>query len=419
MKLQGRRSLNRRRWDPLGRFEVLEVRRLLAGDPLATGQPVIISEFMADNGLTLATRTRATSAEPFAGETQTPDWIELFNVSDQRVDLGGMHLTDDAADLTKWEFPAGAAIDPGSTLVIFASGSDIRDPTLDERGALHTNFGLSAAGDYLALTDREGDVVHDYAPAFPPQRKDVSSNVPMQVREILAAGGAVEYLVPRDDSREPQWRLSGYSDPELVGVGGGAPSPIGFDRGDGPVEPGGTVGDEVVDRDSTDFARGSIVILETSPFTVAGQVAEWSFYSESTRSVTPLIVRAVDGEFEITGIGQTRTSDGSGAQTLPFDVQIGSDLVVAGQYYFGFKDGDNQIDDPGAKFCRRGEPSSARTRSRRRCVRVWPARSQLTFPSRWPTPARFTSAIRLPPTGSIRSGPSRSTFVTTTVSLPT
>jgi hypothetical protein len=363
MKFKRRSHLSRRGrldFERLGRFELLEARALLAADPILAGQPVIISEFMADNGLTLVTRTRSSPADPFEGEVQSPDWIELFNVSGHRVELSGMHLTDDAADPTKWEFPEGASIEAGSALVVFASGNDIRDPALDERGLLHTDFGLSATGDYLALTDRDGVVIHEYTPTFAPQRKDISSNVPMEVRSLLGPDAAIEYLVPRDDSHDPLWRSPGFAHPDLVGGDGGAQSPIGFDRGDGPIEQGVTVGGEVIDRDSSDFARGSIVVLESDPFTVSGQVAEWSFYSETTRSVTPLILRASGGEFEITGIGQTRVSDGSGAQTFRFDAQVGSDLVAAGEYFFGFKDGDNQIDDPGAVVYSRSDSSSVR-----------------------------------------------------------
>ena len=35
----------------------------------------------------------------------TPDWIELHNVSAGTVNLEGWHLTDNATNLTKWTFP--------------------------------------------------------------------------------------------------------------------------------------------------------------------------------------------------------------------------------------------------------------------------------------------------------------------------
>ena len=118
---------------------------MLAGNSLED-LPVIISEFMADNNLSLVTRTRSTEAEMFNGDYQAPDWLELMNVSTQPVDLGGMHLSDDATQLTKWQFPAGIQIRSGEQLIVFASGQNLTNPSLDEKGFLHTNFRLSSAG---------------------------------------------------------------------------------------------------------------------------------------------------------------------------------------------------------------------------------------------------------------------------------
>ena len=55
---------------------------------------VVINEFMASNTRTLAD----------AGQYE--DWIELYNTSSQTVDVGGMYLTDDLTDPTKWQIPS-------------------------------------------------------------------------------------------------------------------------------------------------------------------------------------------------------------------------------------------------------------------------------------------------------------------------
>jgi hypothetical protein len=308
---------------------------------------VIISELMADNNVTLRTRTRVNVVAPFEGPEEAPDWIELLNVSGQRLDLGGLHLTDDAADRAKWEFPEGTSLEAGGHLVVFASGDDIRNPALDERGFLHTNFSLESGGEYLALTDRDGAVIHEFAPAFPAQRVDVSYRVPMQIRALVDEGAAMEYLVPEDDSLQASWPLPGFADPRLVTADANAGSPIGFDRGDSPAEQGATLGGELIDRPSVDFSRGSIVVLESMPFTTSGQVEQWSVFSKATRVLTPLILRASGDEFEIVGIGRERTSDGSGAQTFPFELESGSDFVDSSGYYFGLKDGNNVTDESG------------------------------------------------------------------------
>ncbi len=62
---------------------------------LHAASPVIISEFMADNIQTLADE-----------DGEYSDWIELQNVSTNLVNLENWCLTDEAANLTKWHFPA-------------------------------------------------------------------------------------------------------------------------------------------------------------------------------------------------------------------------------------------------------------------------------------------------------------------------
>lgn len=127
-------------------------------DPNAQGASPQISEFMADN-----TRTLRDS------DGDESDWIEIFNPSDQDVNLFRWGLTDDATNPTAWRFP-NLTLTANSWLVVFASGKDRTNATAE----LHTNFKLSAAGEYLALTDPAGNVVSAFAPAFPPQQPDVS-----------------------------------------------------------------------------------------------------------------------------------------------------------------------------------------------------------------------------------------------------
>jgi len=57
---------------------------------------LFINEFMADNDDTIQ--------DP-DGNGGYPDWIELYNAEPNTVDLGGMYLTDDPNDPTKWMIP--------------------------------------------------------------------------------------------------------------------------------------------------------------------------------------------------------------------------------------------------------------------------------------------------------------------------
>src|SRR5690349_23810729 len=74
------------------------------------------------------------------------DWVEIYNPADTPLPLAGYHLTDDPQRLDKWTFPP-VTIGSGSYLVIFASGKNRTDPARP----LHTNFKLSAEGEYLGL----------------------------------------------------------------------------------------------------------------------------------------------------------------------------------------------------------------------------------------------------------------------------
>jgi len=109
------------------------------------GTSVRINEFLANNsGTSLADE-----------DGDTPDWIELHNPDGGAVSIGGMYLTDDPANLTKWLIP-GVSVPGNGFLVIFASSKD-RSPTNGDN--LHTNFSLSGNGEYLALVAADGSTV--------------------------------------------------------------------------------------------------------------------------------------------------------------------------------------------------------------------------------------------------------------------
>ena len=117
----------------------------------------VISEFMAANETTLVDE-----------DGDFSDWIEIFNSADQPVDLAGYYLTDNSEVLNRWVFPS-VILDPGEWLVVFSSGKD-RDV-----GELHTDFKLSAGGEYLALVLPDGmTVVTDFGDRYPPQFEDGS-----------------------------------------------------------------------------------------------------------------------------------------------------------------------------------------------------------------------------------------------------
>jgi hypothetical protein len=133
---------------------------------------VVISEFVANNGA---------SFDDVDGDSS--DWIELHNQGSQ-INLGGYSLTDDPAVPQKWTLPSGRFLGTNAYFVIFASGKD--RAVLGQE--LHTNFLLESLGDYLALADPSGNIIQEFSPRYPSQKRDIAYGT--------GSGGRLGYLDP-------------------------------------------------------------------------------------------------------------------------------------------------------------------------------------------------------------------------------
>ncbi len=123
--------------------------------PVETGGPVI-SEFMAENSGGLKDE-----------DTDSSDWIEIYNGQSTSVSLAGYKLTNVATNLSMWTLPA-VTVPAYGYQVVWASG---KNRTL--LGAqLHTNFSLPKEGGYLALVRPNGTVATEFN--FGVQYKNVS-----------------------------------------------------------------------------------------------------------------------------------------------------------------------------------------------------------------------------------------------------
>lgn len=166
--------------------EILEVRLLPSNTP-------IISEFLASNSDGLQDE-----------DGESSDWIEIYNPSSTDIDLGGWSLTDDSGDLNQWVFPT-VTIGANQFLTVFASGKNRTS------GELHTNFKLSADGEYLALVDSTNTVVSAYAPSFPTQITNISFGVGFDTSTLIAPGAATQVLIPNDNSLGATWTAPGFN----------------------------------------------------------------------------------------------------------------------------------------------------------------------------------------------------------------
>ena len=207
----------------------------------------IISEVMASNKTKLVDEDGA-----------FPDWIEIHNPDDSPVNLAGWKLTDSAGSMGKWVFPA-VTLPPGDFLVVFASGKNRTIPT----AVLHTNFSLSANGEYLALSAPDGTVSTEFAPVFPPQLEDVSFGTAFSSPMLIAGNATVKYLIP--DAGTPQ----NWKDPTFVDEAWpSGPGGLGF----GLLVPGMTVKEVQTPGSMESLAKLDKVLAEAPSGTSTAEV---------------------------------------------------------------------------------------------------------------------------------------------------
>jgi len=124
------------------------------------GAILVINELLARNDIGIT--------DP---QDERDDWIEIYNCGQEAINIGGMYLTDDLSQPTKWRIPndnfSATTISSGGYLLIWAD-NDITD------AGLHANFELDAnAGDEIGLFDTDGTTLMDSV-TFGNQTPDVS-----------------------------------------------------------------------------------------------------------------------------------------------------------------------------------------------------------------------------------------------------
>ncbi len=102
---------------------------------------VVINEFMAVNSITAADQ-----------DGEYDDWIELYNLTDEEIDLTGYYLTDSRKNLSKWKFPAGTTITADGYLIVWADTDTLQQ-------GLHTNYKLSSLGERVILLSPEVEIL--------------------------------------------------------------------------------------------------------------------------------------------------------------------------------------------------------------------------------------------------------------------
>ncbi|MCF7889922.1 CotH kinase family protein [Candidatus Bipolaricaulota bacterium] len=117
---------------------------LILVDFMVSSQPesVVINELLASNQERLAD-----------GDGDLEDWVELYNPTNEAINLEGYTLTDRPKNPTKWRFP-DVTINPKGFLLLWASGKDRRAPgNWDFKTPLNLKFESAgySAGNFASI----------------------------------------------------------------------------------------------------------------------------------------------------------------------------------------------------------------------------------------------------------------------------
>ena len=141
---------------------------------------VVLNEVQSDNFITYADEV---------GEFD--DWVELYNPTNEPIDLAGYYVSDRLDVPQKWQITTTAGdstvIQPGAFLMLIA----------DENGSQgwnHMNFKLSSLGESIALRSPDGFSVADsvFLPELAPDRS--------WGRQYDAGAPWVEFFIPTPDA---------------------------------------------------------------------------------------------------------------------------------------------------------------------------------------------------------------------------
>jgi len=89
------------------------------------------------------------------------DWIELYNNTNDAIDLNGYYLSDKLDEPMKWQFSESVIIQPNSFEIIYISGRDQMDDDGQYDNGPHTNFKLSQTkyDEHIVLSNSGGEIL--------------------------------------------------------------------------------------------------------------------------------------------------------------------------------------------------------------------------------------------------------------------
>ena len=91
------------------------------------------------------------------------DFVEFYNPTGADVDLGGYFLSDNLANVDKFEIPAGTVVPAGGHLIVICSAEGELPTNLYVGGFLNTNFKINQCqGESLVFADPAENVLESY-----------------------------------------------------------------------------------------------------------------------------------------------------------------------------------------------------------------------------------------------------------------
>ncbi len=100
---------------------------------------ICINEYQASNASTVTDESGA-----------YPDWFELYNLTDEDIDLDGYSVTDDLGTPDKVVLAGGLVLPAGGWLLLWADG-DV------DQGDDHLSFRLDRQGEQIGVYDPDGE----------------------------------------------------------------------------------------------------------------------------------------------------------------------------------------------------------------------------------------------------------------------
>jgi len=127
------------------------------GDGLSDLQQVAGCELGGDGGFLQPGAVEINEVLAYS-ELGAPDWIELYNTTDEPINIGGWFLSDDGQNLRKYEIEDPTIIEPDGYCVFYQNihfGNDM-DP------GSHEQFGLNEDGETLYLSSGRDGLLTGY-----------------------------------------------------------------------------------------------------------------------------------------------------------------------------------------------------------------------------------------------------------------